>query len=303
MIAALARLLLAFQLLSLGAFTALLHALGLAPLPALAGAALSVSILRVAIVLNNFLLAGALRQPLSDGSRPRLPALALLMLKELRASAYCWYWALPFAKVGQQVFPASAAPPVLLVHGYGANAGFWTATSKALRAAGISHAAVDLEPVMADIDSYAERLEQAVGALCRASGHERVVLVGHSMGGLAIRAWLRRHGGARLARAVTLGTPHFGSELASYGFGKNARQMSIPNEWLATLCASEGPQVRSLFSCIWSAHDNIVAPQSSARLPGASDLRFDLVGHVALAFDPRVLQEVVSQIRQASSAG
>ena len=72
------------------------------------------------------------------------------------------------------------------------------------------------------------------------------MIVAHSMGGLVARAYLRRHGGAQVARVITLGTPHHGTALANLAPGSNARQMSRPggqpNAWLAQLAASETPQ-------------------------------------------------------------
>lgn len=69
-------------------------------------------------------------------------------------------------------------------------------------------------------------LELAIEQVLEATGEEKVVLVGHSMGGLAIREYLQRQApdgdprwwvnpgefeGHRVARVVTYGTPHLGS--------------------------------------------------------------------------------------------
>ena len=72
-----------------------------------------------------------------------------------------------------------------------------------------------------------------------ATGADRVVLVGHSMGGLAIREYLqRREGGAprwwvepgahRVAAAVTYGTPHLGSNLNNLGTGVGGSALADP---------------------------------------------------------------------------
>jgi triacylglycerol esterase/lipase EstA (alpha/beta hydrolase family) len=120
------------------------------------------------------------------------------------------------------------------------------------------------------------------------------------MGGLAARAWLRACGSQRAARIITLGTPHFGSTLAGYGLGKNARQMLTPagdaSSWIAQLDASENAELRSLFVSVGTRHDNIVSPQSSALLPGATNITLDLVGHVALGFDAGVGEQVLAEI-------
>ncbi|MNT62105.1 Extracellular esterase EstB precursor [compost metagenome] len=120
------------------------------------------------------------------------------------------------------------------------------------------------------------------------------------MGGLVARAWLRHYGAARVARIVTIGTPHHGTALANLAAGANAHQMSrvngTPSGWLAQLAASETPELRALITSIYSHHDNIVAPQSSAQLPGARNIAFGGIGHVALASDARVLRQLLAEI-------
>jgi triacylglycerol lipase len=130
--------------------------------------------------------------------------------------------------------------------------------------------------------------------------------VGHSMGGLVARAYLRDHGAARVARVVTLGTPHRGTGLARFGAGHNSRQMRWNGSategrcsaWLARLERCEDPAVRSLFTSLYSHQDNIVSPQLSSCLPGAVNIEFNGVGHVALGMHPSVLKEVIAAIRQ-----
>lgn len=196
--------------------------------------------------------------------------------------------------------------PVLLIHGYVCNRGFWGVLSPALASAGVLHDALDLEPPAADIDAFVPQVVQAIDALRERSGSERVIIVAHSMGGLVARACLAAHGEAAIAHVITLGTPHHGTALANLGVGRNARQMSRPggqsSDWLAQLAAGETPMRRAMLTSIWSRHDNIVAPQSSAHLPGAHNLVFDGVGHVALAFDEQVRLAVLRQITIVSKA-
>ncbi|RZJ55540.1 MAG: alpha/beta fold hydrolase, partial [Acidovorax sp.] len=97
---------------------------------------------------------------------------------------------------------------VVLVHGFMCNRGLWLPWFAPLRARGHAYVAVNLEPVMGSIDEYAATIEEAVALVTAATG-QAPVLVCHSMGGLAARAWLRAHqGDARVHRVLTLGTPH-----------------------------------------------------------------------------------------------
>ena len=176
--------------------------------------------------------------------------------------------------------------PLLLIHGYQCNRGFWVWLRRKLEAAGWTVATHSLEPVYADIDSYSEGIARRIAEVLAATGAPQVILVGHSMGGLASRAYLRRHGTDKVARLVTLGSPHQGSLLARLGLGPNARQMRIGSTWLSTLAGPLPPASVS----IYSVHDNYVYPQQAcSTLAGATNLAIGGVSHLGMAFSPRVL--------------
>ena len=225
---------------------------------------------------------------------------ARLFFGELRATLWTSSWGMLRPRLHAADTIAGQGLPVLLVHGYVCNRGYWTKLSRQLARAGIVHDGVDLEPIGADIEEFVPQVELAITELCARTGSDRVILVAHSMGGLVARAWLRRHGAARVAKIITIGTPHHGTALASLAAGTNARQMSrigdAPSAWLARLAAGETPAARALITSLYSHHDNIVAPQASACLPGARNIAFGGIGHVALASDARVLRQLLAEI-------
>lgn len=305
MIARLTRLMILFQLLTLALIAILLkqfEVLASWPLAVLS-AALMLILLRASVIFNNFFLSRALRQPAGNGALLGVATTASMMLQELALSLLCWFRLFPLARPYSHLVASDRAYPVLLLHGYGANSGFWHQLHRRLQVEGISHAAIDLEPILGDIDDYAGRIESAAAQLRQANQVSQVIVIAHSMGGLAARAWLRRYGRHGLARLITLGTPHAGSLLAGYGIGVNARQMLPasawrPEEkhWLSELAASEDAAARALCLCLWSRQDNIVAPQDSGALPGADNIALDGIGHVALGFDERVMDVVMKEV-------
>lgn len=128
------------------------------------------------------------------------------------------------------------------------------------------------------------------------------------MGGLVARAYIREHGAARIAHVFTLGTPHHGTSLANKGVGLNAAQMrragsgdAPESAWLQALAASESPAIRALITSLYTHHDNIVAPQTSSELPGARNIAFGGVGHVAMGRNRRVLKRLMSEIAMMST--
>jgi pimeloyl-ACP methyl ester carboxylesterase len=308
MIASLTRSIILLQILTLVALAALaVHLQWLAWPGALLASAAWLMLMRAAIIFNNYLLSGALRQSLQNGHpAPKLQLFARIA-QECWCSLRCWFQLFPFARPCRIRYDDAPLPPVLMLHGYGANSGYWKPFAALLAQDRISYAAIDLEPILADIDDYANLIEQEVAGLLLATGASQVILLCHSMGGLAARAWMRRYGHTRVARVITLGTPHFGSTLAGYGMGRNATQMQNtggqPSAWLAQLASSETEAVRALFVSVSTQHDNIVAPQSSAILPGANNRVVDLIGHVALGFDPLINRQTLDLIRVARGAG
>lgn len=271
----------------------------------LASALLIVLLLRLLISANNFYLswrAGSITPP--DHALTPLSA-ASLFWQEFHSSMLTssYYMLRP---LGLQVLTEAQGLPVLLIHGYACNSGYWLPMSKLLTQARISHYGIDLEPPGASIDDFVPQVQAAVQRLRDATGSEQVIIVGHSMGGLVARAYLRacalRGEPAQVARVITLGTPHHGTALAHFGPGSNAAQMRRDSPWLAALAASEANTQRMLISSIYSVHDNIVAPQDSSALPGARNLVFGAIGHVALGRHPAILRCTLQEIETAVHA-
>jgi CheY-like chemotaxis protein/predicted alpha/beta hydrolase family esterase len=269
---------------------------GTAPWVALVLGLACVVLVRLAINMNNFVLSTCFASPTPREYRLDLGARLRLLGEEFRSSMLHSSWLMPRAAACCRIFPESRAVPVLLVHGYGCNSGYWTYLMPRLERDRFSHASIDLEPVGGAIDDYVPALQTAVEELCAATGAPQVAIVAHSMGGLVARAWMRAHGSARVARLVTLGTPHHGTRLADFGPGANAVQMRRASDWLRELAASEDAGRRALVTSIFSHHDNIVAPQTSSVLEGARNIALGGVGHVALGCNERVLDTVMAEL-------
>lgn len=202
---------------------------------------------------------------------------------------------------------------VVLVHGFVCNRGLWNPWLRRLRQQGVPFVAVNLEPVFGAIDAYPPIIEAAVARLRLATGLAPLI-VAHSMGGLATRAWLRSrradlpdgsaHGSAEGAAAgtggrdrqpaaqhvLTVGTPHHGTWLARWAMSPNARQMRQASPWLRELAADEAQQPRPYahFTCFWGHCDNIVFPAATATLEGAANHHLPGVAHVHMLTRPAV---------------
>lgn len=265
----------------------------------------AVVLARFMLIANTFLIAYRYRSALPAEQRLAWKTAIRLVLQEFWASVVVTSWHMPFRSFSGAIAPKTSVLPVLLIHGYGCNSGYWHSMRRRLVQAHISHKTVDLEPLLGGIDDYAANIDKAVEYLCRETGAGQVIILAHSMGGLAARAYLRRHGNRRIAKIITVGTPHHGTVLANIGIGINSLQMrwcgdtghGRPSEWLRSLANSEDAATRALVTSIYSLHDNIVAPQLSCRLPGAKNIAISGIGHIALGLNPTVQALALEEIR------
>lgn len=211
-------------------------------------------------------------------------------------------WSMPWTWTGSRSFAGpsdSARLPVLLIHGYCCNHRVWDGVIRGLRARGHSVMAISLEPLFCSIDDYAAQVQSAVDQLCARTGQRQVALIGHSMGGLVIRAWMRAHGCAQAKVAITLGTPHQGTQITPHARLPNAKQMVWHSDWLAQLEAQTTDAQRSLLRIALTPQDAIVFPQTAQTLPQLTAQEFPGLGHLQLCTDPAVLRWMCDVLDQA----
>lgn len=270
------------------------------PLVALAGAA-ALLLAHAWVLAFEFVLLARVR-PGAGLPKPGAWQMLRAWWGEVWTGAQVFGWRQPFrANAEPDHLPAAAQGRrgVLLVHGFVCNRGLWAPWMRRLRAAGVPHMAITLEPVFGSIDRYVPAIDAAMARLAAATGRPPLV-VAHSMGGLAVRAWAAHTANAdvRMHGVVTLGTPHLGTRLAALGLTTNARQMRPGNAWLQALAAREPAERYRRFSCVLSHCDNIVFPAELAALPGAHRLHLPGVAHVHLAFQPEVWALVQARLAE-----
>ena len=215
-------------------------------------------------------------------------------------------WQQPFRSHAHPDTLDTAAPgqyAVVLVHGFLCNRGVWNRQVPALRAARVPHVAISMEPPFVGIDSNVAAVEDAIVRATQATGLPPL-LVCHSMGGLAVRAWWRAHAASAASRVqgvITIGSPHHGTFTAQLASGDNARQMRQASAWLRALADEEGDGRRRYFTCFYSHCDNIAMPAYTGTLPGADNRHIEGVPHVALAHAPEVWAEVMRRVKPGTA--
>lgn len=241
------------------------------------------------------------RQRSDPAPRPTAAQLLAAWWMELRSGMRVFYWRQPFREHAEpdHLPQDMRTRGVVFVHGLFCNRAFWAPWMRRARTLGLPHVAISLEPVIGSIDAYVPPIDAAVARITAATG-QPPVLVCHSMGGLAARAWLRTPAArGRVSGVVTIASPHHGTWMARLGHGPSAGQMAPGSAWLAQLARDEAAAPAVPFLCWYSNCDNIVFPVSTAARAGADNRFVPGIPHVALAFDERVVQETLQHVRAA----
>jgi triacylglycerol lipase len=197
--------------------------------------------------------------------------------------------------------PLAAHVPVVLVHGLIDNRSIFTVMRRALRRRGfVSVCTWNYSPLQRDVESAAEALGRHIERVCRETGHERVHVVGHSLGGLVARYLVQRLGGdQRIDTLVTLGTPHGGSIWAHCLPTPLVRQLR-PGSTLLRELAEPAPGCRTRITSVYSDLDQMVVPFSAGRCDHpdlqARNVLVRGVGHMSLPIHRGVVDEVAATL-------
>lgn len=174
--------------------------------------------------------------------------------------------------------------PVLLLHGFLSTPRALGPLARRLGADGFRVFTVELGGLggrlnTRRIDELAERVRDEVEAIYRRNpGLPRLVVIGHSQGGLIASWWVRRLGGHRRVRTlVTLGTPHRGTHVAWAGILLGWLMPSIPqmlpgSRFMRRLHETAWPAGVGLLS-FCSRRDRVAPWPSTVVAPGQARVR------------------------------
>src|SRR5688572_4308284 len=161
--------------------------------------------------------------------------------------------------------PLAARIPVVLVHGLVDNRSVFAVMRRGLRKRGFSQICTwNYSPLLSDVARGATDLGARIEQICEQTGHDRVHVVGHSLGGLIARYHVQRQGGDRRVESlVTLGTPHRGSILAHLLPTPLGRQLRPGSPVLREL--EEPTDCSTRLTAIYSDLDQVVMPTNAGR--------------------------------------
>jgi len=186
---------------------------------------------------------------------------------------------------------AAVKVPVILVHGYGGSAASFDVMKERLERRGHTVVAIDLPGNDNVVNA------KAIRDLVAARGWAKVAVVGHSMGGLSSRQWIRFDGGRRVAVTyVSLGTPQRGIVVACVAPMTNGGQMCPGSAFLTKLNAGDQTPGTLSWTSVASTADELVPVAATRLTRGACNVRVTGPNHGGLLTDPAVYRIVVGAI-------
>lgn len=191
-------------------------------------------------------------------------------------------------------------PPVVLLHGLLQNRSclFWL--QYRLKAMGYQQVISINTPPWRDLETLTEELAKKIAEIRIKLKTDKVLLIGHSMGGMIARNYIQNRGGAAYVQGmITLGTPHHGSKLAPFALSTMGKTLLPGSAFLKQFNSVPWPEGTPAIS-IYTRYDNIVLPAESARMDGAKSVELDGMGHTALLFHPRSLQAITAALKNIS---
>ncbi|MEQ1566845.1 MAG: alpha/beta fold hydrolase [Myxococcota bacterium] len=170
---------------------------------------------------------------------------------------------------------------MVLVHGLFAHPGVFATLERRLAAAGIDRIETVAYPWLdITLDRIAARIDAVARPLAEVRGP--IDLVGHSLGAVACRAWIKRFGGAPFVRRfVSLAGPHGGTSLYPLAPPGLRDALDPRGSWVRMLAADPEPVPTTV---IRSRYDHQVLPPVRAALSGATEIVLTTYGHNGLLF-------------------
>lgn len=152
------------------------------------------------------------------------------------------------------------------------------------------------------IDVLARQLARQIDATFNPA--VRFDYIGFSMGGLMGRYYLQQLGGAaRVARFITVATPHRGSLTAQpLRHYPALQQMTPESDFLAQLNCDLTHLRQTNFCAVWTPFDLSVTPPSHAYLPDFPHHRVWSPFHATLLMDPWVIRLLVNLLQNEPPA-
>ncbi|WP_201295379.1 esterase/lipase family protein [Nocardia sputi] len=194
-----------------------------------------------------------------------------------------------------QAAAAPARDPILFVHGWQGSASNWNYMWGRFLDAGYSAdemARFSYDTTQSNKDIALE-VKAQVDALRARTGAAEVDIITHSMGGLNSRWYLKKLDGLNFVDDwVSIAGPNHGTDVANGCLDVSCAEMRPGSAFLAELNSTDETPGRVNYGTWWSPCDEIINPDQSTILSGATNTQTLCIGHTALLSSSTVFEGV-----------
>jgi len=215
-----------------------------------------------------------------------------------RLAAFSSLLALCFASAAITPAASLAVDPILFVHGYSRTASDWKTMIGRFEKDGYAKSylsSYSYNTSQSNKTSAESEVKPRVESLLKATGASKVDIVAHSMGSLNTRWYIKFLGGeSKVDDWVSLGGPNHGTSFANFCFSTSCVEMRAGSTFLNELNAGDETPGAVNYGTWWSPCDEIINPDSSVPLSGATNTETACISHLNLMQD----ETVYSQVRE-----
>jgi triacylglycerol lipase len=191
--------------------------------------------------------------------------------------------------------PAITHTPVLFVHGWNASASTWTTMVGRFKTDGYTSAelATFSYTTSQSNATTAGIISKKVDSILTATRATRVNIITHSMGALSARYYVKNLGGdVKVGALVSLGGPNHGTHTADICFQASCFEMRVGSSYLDALNATDETPGALRYATWYSPCDEVINPQTSVLLTGATNTGTACMSHSSLHEDSNVYGQV-----------
>ena len=191
--------------------------------------------------------------------------------------------------------PSALPDPILFVHGWNGDTATWTTMVGRFQADGYAASRLFNWQYNSSQSNAttAQQVSTKVNEILAATGAAKVDVISHSMGALSTRYYTKNLGGdAKVDEWVSLGGPNHGTDFANWCFSASCVEMRPGSTFLNNLNSGDETPGVSRYGTWWSPCDEIINPDSSVPLSGATNTQTACLSHSNLHEDATVYAQV-----------
>jgi triacylglycerol lipase len=193
--------------------------------------------------------------------------------------------------------------PCLFIHGVFHNRSTFAFIKQKLALKGWRHfREIDLLTSIHPVPRLAEQVATVVSQLQREHEVPQIDIIAHSLGGIVARYYVQQLGGDGPVRnLVTLGSPHGGTVWSRYSVLSHLKDLSPQSPFMRHLNSLNAPRSTRAIA-VSGELDLLVLPRENGFWPGVRNIHLKRVGHAGLLFSRRVLQIILSNLRETETS-